>query len=189
MAPQSVRALLPRRHVRRLRLRAVRHGAAAGGPRVRAQSGASRPARNGGTRRRVPRRAVLGHDLGLHRPPHGVRFHNRHLLAVHWPCRRIVERAVARRVPLPLELRSRRRSAGRADADLGIQPGPNSRAHDRLDGGIVPGGPGLAAIVALLIMPTWGWRAVFVAGVVPAVLLFFVRIYMPESVRYLITRG
>jgi len=52
-----------------------------------------------------------------------------------------------------------------------------------------PVGLALAAIVALLIMPTWGWRAVFVAGVVPAVLLFFVRIYMPESVRYLITRG
>jgi putative MFS transporter len=52
-----------------------------------------------------------------------------------------------------------------------------------------PVGLALAAIVALVIMPTWGWRAVFVAGVVPAVLLFFVRIYMPESVRYLITRG
>ena len=52
-----------------------------------------------------------------------------------------------------------------------------------------PVGLALAAIVAMLIMPVWGWRAVFVAGVVPAVLLFFVRIYMPESVRYLLTRG
>ena len=55
--------------------------------------------------------------------------------------------------------------------------------------GLIPVGLALAAIVALLIIPTWGWRAVFVAGVVPAVLLFFVRIYMPESVRYLITQG
>jgi putative MFS transporter len=52
-----------------------------------------------------------------------------------------------------------------------------------------PVGLALAAIVALLIMPKWGWRAVFVAGVVPAVLLFFVRLYMPESVRYLLSRG
>ena len=42
---------------------------------------------------------------------------------------------------------------------------------------------------AWLIMPTWGWRALFVVGVVPAVLLFFVRRYMPESVRYLLSRG
>jgi putative MFS transporter len=38
-------------------------------------------------------------------------------------------------------------------------------------------------------MPHFGWRAVFVVGVAPAVLLFFVRLVMPESVRYLISRG
>jgi putative MFS transporter len=67
-----------------------------------------------------------------------------------------------------------------------------ARIRGRMAGSMAasfPVGLALAAIVALLIMPTWGWRAVFVAGVVPAVLLFFVRIYMPESVRYLITRG
>jgi putative MFS transporter len=52
-----------------------------------------------------------------------------------------------------------------------------------------PVGLAVAAIVALLIMPLWGWRAIFIAGVVPAVLLFFVRMYVPESVRYLLTRG
>ena len=58
-----------------------------------------------------------------------------------------------------------------------------ARIRGRMAGSMAasfPVGLALAAIVALLIMPTWGWRAVFVAGVVPAVLLFFVRIYMPE---------
>ena len=67
-----------------------------------------------------------------------------------------------------------------------------ARIRGRMAGSMAasfPVGLALAAIVALVIMPTWGWRAVFIAGVVPAVLLFFVRIYMPESVRYLITRG
>jgi len=40
-----------------------------------------------------------------------------------------------------------------------------------------------------LIIPTLGWRALFVVGVVPAVLLFFVCRYMPESVRYLLSKG
>ena len=52
-----------------------------------------------------------------------------------------------------------------------------------------PVGLVIAAALSLLIIPHWGWRALFVVGVVPAVLLFFVRRYMPESVRYLLTKG
>ena len=52
-----------------------------------------------------------------------------------------------------------------------------------------PLGLALAAALAYFIIPTYGWRAVFVVGVVPAVLLFFVRLYMPELVRYLLSRG
>lgn len=52
-----------------------------------------------------------------------------------------------------------------------------------------PVGLALAAVMALLIIPNWGWRALFVVGVVPALLLFFVRRYMPESVRYLLSKG
>ena len=52
-----------------------------------------------------------------------------------------------------------------------------------------PLGLALAALLAYFIIPTYGWRTVFIIGVVPAVLLFFVRIVMPESVRYLISRG
>ena len=52
-----------------------------------------------------------------------------------------------------------------------------------------PVGLVVAAGLSLMIIPTLGWRALFVVGVVPAVLLFFVRRYMPESVRYLLSKG
>jgi len=66
------------------------------------------------------------------------------------------------------------------------------RIRGRMSGGMAVGFPtglAVAALVAYFIMPVWGWRAVFVVGVVPALLLFFVRLVMPESVRYLISRG
>ena len=52
-----------------------------------------------------------------------------------------------------------------------------------------PVGLVIAAGLSLFIIPRWGWRALFVVGVLPAVLLFFVRRYMPESVRYLLSKG
>jgi putative MFS transporter len=52
-----------------------------------------------------------------------------------------------------------------------------------------PLGLALAALLAYFIIPTYGWRTVFIIGVIPAVLLFFVRLIMPESVRYLVSRG
>jgi putative MFS transporter len=67
-----------------------------------------------------------------------------------------------------------------------------ARIRGRMTGSMMasfPVGLALAAVVALLIMPTYGWRAVFLAGVVPALLLFFVRMVMPESARYLLSRG
>jgi MFS family permease len=39
----------------------------------------------------------------------------------------------------------------------------------------------LAVLVAALILPWWGWRAVFFAGVVPALLVFWIRRRVPES--------
>ena len=67
-----------------------------------------------------------------------------------------------------------------------------SRIRGRMTGSMMaafPLGLALAALLAYFIIPTYGWRAVFIIGVVPAVLLFFVRLVMPESVRYLISRG
>jgi len=46
----------------------------------------------------------------------------------------------------------------------------------------------LAAVLSLTILPTFGWRALFAVGIIPAALLFFVRRYMPESVRYLLSK-
>src|SRR3979409_2643382 len=51
-----------------------------------------------------------------------------------------------------------------------------ARIRGRMAGSMAasfPVGLALAAIVALLIMPTWGWRAIFLAGVVPAGVLVF----------------
>ncbi len=47
----------------------------------------------------------------------------------------------------------------------------------------------VAAGLSLLLIPRVGWRALFAVGVAPALMLLFVRRYMPESVRYLISRG
>ncbi len=47
----------------------------------------------------------------------------------------------------------------------------------------------LAAGLGLVILPRYGWRALFAVGVLPAAVLLFVRRAMPESVRYLISRG
>ncbi len=66
------------------------------------------------------------------------------------------------------------------------------RIRGRMTGSMMaafPVGLVVAAALSLAIVPTLGWRALFVVGVVPAGLLFFVRRYMPESVRYQLSRG
>jgi putative MFS transporter len=67
-----------------------------------------------------------------------------------------------------------------------------ARIRGRMAGSMMaafPVGLALAALVSLWLIPTYGWRAIFIAGVVPAALLFFVRIFMPESARYLLSKG
>jgi putative MFS transporter len=66
------------------------------------------------------------------------------------------------------------------------------RIRGALTGNIMaafPVGLVVAALLSLLIIPNGGWRGLFVVGVVPALLLFFVRRHMPESVRYLLSKG
>jgi putative MFS transporter len=66
------------------------------------------------------------------------------------------------------------------------------RIRGRMTGVMMAGFPlglALAAALSYFIIPVYGWRALFVIGIVPAVLLFFVRLVMPESVRYLLSRG
>ena len=52
-----------------------------------------------------------------------------------------------------------------------------------------PVGLVVAAALSLPICRISAGAALFVVGVVPAILLFFVRRYMPESVRYLLSKG
>lgn len=47
----------------------------------------------------------------------------------------------------------------------------------------------VAAWLASLIIPTLGWRAMFLIGVLPAIMILVVRFVIPESPRFLIGRG
>ncbi len=74
---------------------------------------------------------------------------------------------------------------------LGSEFSPG-RLRGRMTGGIMaafPLGLAVAALLSLLIIPNFGWRTLFAVGVVPALLLLFVRRFMPESVRYLLSKG
>ena len=76
-------------------------------------------------------------------------------------------------------------------ATLGAEFSP-SRIRGAMAGNLLtafPVGLIVAAVLSLSILPTFGWRALFAVGVVPAILLFFVRRYMSESVRYLLSKG
>ena len=67
-----------------------------------------------------------------------------------------------------------------------------ARIRGRMAGNILaafPLGLVVAALLSLAIIPHFGWRALFIVGVVPAALLFFVRRYMPESVRFSLSKG
>ncbi len=51
------------------------------------------------------------------------------------------------------------------------------------------GGVLTAAAVALLLVPTYGWRSAFFAGVFPALLVWFLRKGIPESPRWYMVKG
>ncbi|MGA3128474.1 MAG: MFS transporter [Candidatus Korobacteraceae bacterium] len=46
-----------------------------------------------------------------------------------------------------------------------------------------------AALLSILLIPHFGWRAIYWVGVLPALLTVYVRYGMPESVRFLLARG
>ena len=46
-----------------------------------------------------------------------------------------------------------------------------------------------AAISAMFLVPTYGWRSLFIVGVIPAFLSFIVRSKVPESPRWLANKG
>lgn len=47
----------------------------------------------------------------------------------------------------------------------------------------------VAAVIAYLVIPTWGWRVALALGAVPALYVWFLRRGLPESPRYLIEKG
>ncbi|WP_337471188.1 MFS transporter, partial [Mitsuokella jalaludinii] len=47
----------------------------------------------------------------------------------------------------------------------------------------------VAACIAYLLIPHFGWQIAFVIGTIPALYVFLIRLHMPESVRYLISHG
>jgi putative MFS transporter len=47
----------------------------------------------------------------------------------------------------------------------------------------------VCAIVATIVVPRFGWRALYFLGVAPAFLIIYVQRYIPESVRFLLMKG
>ena len=46
-----------------------------------------------------------------------------------------------------------------------------------------------AALISYLVIPRFGWHAAFILGAVPALYVFYIFHWIPESVRYLLTKG
>ena len=47
----------------------------------------------------------------------------------------------------------------------------------------------VAACIAYLLIPVFGWQAAFFIGALPALYVFLLRLHMPESIRYLLAKG
>ena len=47
----------------------------------------------------------------------------------------------------------------------------------------------VAALLSYFFLPVFGWKAAFLLGSLPALYIFVIRLHMPESVRYLISKG
>ena len=47
----------------------------------------------------------------------------------------------------------------------------------------------VAALISYLLIPTFGWHIAFIIGAMPALYVFLIRLHMPESIRYLLSKG
>src|SRR5215813_517621 len=54
---------------------------------------------------------------------------------------------------------------------------------------LLPGGSLLAGIIAAWLLPTIGWRGLFIVGLSPLILVLMIRYWVPESPRWLIRMG
>ncbi|MGD0535976.1 MAG: MFS transporter, partial [Methanoregula sp.] len=50
-------------------------------------------------------------------------------------------------------------------------------------------GPVICGIVSMLVIPTYGWRVILMLNLVPLILVPFLIIFLPESVRFLVQKG
>ncbi len=54
---------------------------------------------------------------------------------------------------------------------------------------LLPGGSMLAGLAAWQLLPIVGWRGLFLVGLVPLVLVFMIRYWVPELPRWLMRMG
>ena len=47
----------------------------------------------------------------------------------------------------------------------------------------------VAALISYFVIPAFGWHIAFVIGALPALYVFLIRLHMPESIRYLLSKG
>lgn len=47
----------------------------------------------------------------------------------------------------------------------------------------------VAALISYVLIPKFGWHIAFIIGALPALYVFLIRLHMPESIRYLISKG
>ena len=47
----------------------------------------------------------------------------------------------------------------------------------------------VAALLSYFFIPAFGWKSAFIIGALPAFYVFLIRLHMPESVRYLVSKG
>ncbi|MBC7104988.1 MAG: MFS transporter [Firmicutes bacterium] len=67
-----------------------------------------------------------------------------------------------------------------------------SRYRGRVSGiltSAVPLGTMLGSVLAAFLAPAIGWRGLFLVGLCPALLTFLIRVWVPESPRWLLSRG
>ncbi|MCR5833220.1 MAG: MFS transporter [Selenomonadaceae bacterium] len=47
----------------------------------------------------------------------------------------------------------------------------------------------VAALISYILIPRFGWHIAFLIGALPALYVFIIRLHMPESIRYLMSKG
>ena len=170
----------PRLDARQLRRDALRPRSRGADPRPRHDHGHGRAARIADARRlggRGPALRRARRPLRPHARPHLERAH---LLRVHRACglAQSVAQLAVFRVCLGIGMGGEWASG----AALVSETWPAQHRGKAL--GLMQSawaiGYGLAAIVTAIVLPRWGWRAVFFVGIVPALLTLWIRRRVPE---------